>query len=426
VRRRHRVPALVAAIAGAAVAALLASCDGEFTGPYPCNPGYASCSTSNQCETHVADDPRACGSCGTLCPLGALCAKSACLAAPPTLATDVSPSSLLINTANLYYWSTADTSSLMGLPKAGGAEFTVPTPGLWQPDSVFAVDDTSVYYLVQSFASGPGSSLIESVPAAADAVGTPAVVATLPAMSGFPTDLILASGTLYFEDSTSGGSGNESAVTSVPVGGGALTTVATFPNAQGLAVDGLNVYVPVFPSGGNGCAIDRAPLEGGSASTLLDTQSLACPSTLASDGTRVYLASSTTRNGSDNGSNVCVLSFLSVPVGGGGTTTLAEVQADEQVLRIAVDGSNVYVVTNESAWRIAVGGGSPTRIAGNLQIQSNTTGGQGPTGGSGNGCTFNGSPSGTSVAIALDDTSLYIAQTNPTASGTGLLIKIPK
>ncbi len=424
-RRRHRVPALVAAAVGVAAAALLAGCDGEFTGPYPCAPGYASCSTSNRCETHVADDPRACGSCGALCPLGALCDKGACLPAPPTLATDVSPSALAINTANLYYWSAADPSSLMGLPKVGGPEFTVPTPGLWQASSAFAVDDTSVYYLVQSFASGPGTSLIESVPAAADAVGSPTVVATLPAMSGFPTDMVLAGGTLYFEDSTGGGSGNESAVASVPAAGGALTTVATFANAQGLAVDSLNVYVPVFANGGD-CAIDRAPLAGGTASALLDTQSLGCPSTLASDGTHVYLVQSSTRNGSDSASNVCVLSFLSVPVGGGGATTLAEVQVDEQALRIAVDGSNVYAVTNQSAWKVALGGGSPSRIAGNLQIQSSTTGGTGPTGGSGTGCTFNGSPSGAAVAIALDTTSLYIAQANPTASGTGLLLKIPK
>jgi hypothetical protein len=426
VRTPHPVPALVAAAAGAAAAALLAGCDGEFTGPYPCDPGYASCSSSNLCETHIAADPRACGSCGALCPLGALCDKGACLPAPPTIATDVSPSALGINTSNLYYWSAADTSSLMGLPTAGGAEFTVPTPGLWQPGGVFAVDDTSVYYLVQSFASGPGSSLIDSVPAAAGAAGAPAVVATLPSMSGFPTNLILAGGTLYFEDSTGGGSGNESAVTSVPAGGGALTTLGTFPNAQGLAVDGLNVYVPVFPSGGNGCAIDRAPLAGGAVSALVDTQSLGCPSTLASDGTHVYLVDSNTRYGNDNGSNVCVLSFLSVPVGGGAATTMAEVQVDEQALRIAVDGSNVYAVTNQSAWKVPLGGGSPSRIAGNLQIESSTAGGQGPTTGSGSGCTFNGSPSGTSVAIALDDTSLYIAQTNPAASGTGLLLKIPK
>jgi hypothetical protein len=426
---REPGPVRVGVIVAAAVAALVASCDGEFTGPYPCNPGYASCSTSNQCETHVDDDPRACGSCGATCPLGALCAKGACAQAPPTLATDAIPSTLGINAANLFYWSMASTNSLVGLPKAGGPEFSVPTPNLWQQGqqgAPFAVDDTSVYYLGESFGAGPGTGLVESVPASVDTGAPPTVLATFPSSTqAAPSAMLLSNGTLYLTGGTSSAGSNESVVVSVPTSGGPFTSVATFPNAQGLAVDSRYVYAPVFPSGGEGqCAIDQAPISGGPASTLLDTENLGCPSILASDGTNVYFVESSTHYANDGSPNLCFLTFLSVPVGGGSAATLGEVQVDEQALQVAVDGSNVYAVTNQSAWKIAIDGGAASRIAGNLQIDSNTTG-PGSTGGTSNGCSFSGTPISTSVAIALDDTSLYLAETSPT-DGTGLLIKIPK
>ena len=41
------------------------SCKGEFTGPYPCETGYASCvyPEQNQCETDITADGANCGTC---------------------------------------------------------------------------------------------------------------------------------------------------------------------------------------------------------------------------------------------------------------------------------------------------------------------------------------------------------------------------
>src|ERR1022692_747953 len=75
----HGSPRMLAGLAGGAVALVL-GCRAAFTGPYPCEPDYASCvnPSQNTCETSTATDGLNCGSCGTKCGVGAACLASQC------------------------------------------------------------------------------------------------------------------------------------------------------------------------------------------------------------------------------------------------------------------------------------------------------------------------------------------------------------
>jgi hypothetical protein len=404
------VGACVAAVAAAA--SILAPGCNDFNGPYPCNPGYASCnlggnangngngngnSNDNGCETAISSDPANCGACANLCAQGALCTDGKCGAAPQVLASDLSSQEpIALSDSDVFFWS---TSALRGVPKSGGTEFSVYVSGNsgngGGPASpqAFAVDDTSAYYegFEQQPMGGSVPALLASPTSPWDggAGPTPRVVATISQnLGGGLGEVLIESGTLFVF--LQGGGGTE--LLSVPAGGGTLQQLATIPgNPQSpYAIDTKNVY---FLETNGSCAIESAPLAGGMVSTLT---SQACPSGMASDGTYLYWAS----NAATSNGNQCAVQIERIPVSGGSPGTFATISANEAPAGVAVDATSVYLLTNASLWAVPLAGGAPARIAGNLGGMNGQTG-------PGN-CLYNGSSTSTS-SLAVDDTNAYVA-----------------
>jgi hypothetical protein len=413
-KRRTHAPAI--AIAGMA---LSSGCAKDFAGPYPCNTGYSSCVTADRCETSIVSDPEHCGECGKACPQGAICTDGECSAAPPVLATDVFPMSFAMNGDNLF-WSSTSNAGVAGFRKQSDALFGVTTPDAQpQVGTLFAVDETDLYYLAQP---PSGAMRLQAVPA--DSVAAPQVRVVLELPQGAPNQLplVLAGDLLFFSRNM-----NDSLVVeSVPKTGGSVAGAARFPDANGsFVVDSTNVYATTTRGP---CNIKRVPVSGGDATTLVPQQQHGCPQALASDGERLYWASAyieypTNSDGNDNGNSQsnqrCLVEVASIPVDGGAITTRASLVADELPLRIAIDGSDVYLATDKSVWRIPDGDSAPTRVAGNLGA-SNNQGTRGPgftgciaaNGGSG----FGGQPN--PVAVTVDDKDIYIVAEKDSTTGT--------
>jgi hypothetical protein len=425
---------VAAAVLGAASTLGVVACEKDFQGPYPCNQGYASCTTSNSCETNLAADPQNCGACNMMCPQGALCVMSACTVPPQTLATGVGVGNLTVNATDVFFTAVSATG-VDAVPKGGGTAFPVPTPNSQGGTFAFATDDARLYYFGQNF-MGPGGPVIAAVPAGPPDGGTPApvVVGTFPMMGGFGISwMTVLRGTLFLAGNANGGF----AIDSVPTSGGMVMPVVTFPgNPQAQAIDATNVYALV--NSGGPCELDSAPTAGGKPSTLVGSNAFnnlggGCPQSIASDGTNVYWASNFTEsvgnnNNGGNFSQECLVQVGSASVGGGAPatpTTVGSVRADEAPLRLATDGTNVYVVTNASLWKFPTGGQTGLRIAGNLGINMGCGGG-GPS--FNGGCSHNGNCGPMPmVELTLDDTSAYVAIAT-TAGGTqgGVLLKVPK
>jgi hypothetical protein len=131
--------------------------------------------------------------------------------------------------------------------------------------------------------------------------------------------MVLYNGNLFWADPS------YSLIKSIPVGGGAITTLASGVTASDLAVDDVNVY---WLDGSN---VNKAPIAGGLATVLVSGQ--VSPSSIATDGQRVYW----TNAGSSTASTGTV---RSVQVGGGAPKTLASGQGEPSFVK--ADASQVY------------------------------------------------------------------------------------
>lgn len=307
--------ALVAAL-GALGLFATSSCDlvlGITDVPMPASPDAESPASS--CGETTAD-PHNCGVCGHNC-LGGSCSNSTCqpvaivpagvspwgLAGDDTYlywtdnnnasvertnkisgATDVLnqgttlyPTQIVADAANLYW---GDASGVWRCPKTGcsqnppvlaanEAEFQVTSLG---------IDDTNIYW----------SENIERILVAPKNGNNlqPATLWSAGAMSNIATNRVVTDGTrVYF-------TANDGLLRAVTVDGGAAALAIGNANSNGsfgVAVDGANVYWTVpDPSKG---VVDEAP------TSLLSRTSLASgqygPTAIASDGTTVYWAAST-------------------------------------------------------------------------------------------------------------------------------------
>jgi hypothetical protein len=351
---------------------------------------------------------------------------------------DVSGGVFAINSSDAFFLSSQSNGPqglIDGVSKQGGTAFPVVTQYVQSPSNALAADNSTLYYLSlnTNTMGGQGCMTIAASPAAPLDGGAPSyrVVGHSSSSCMTPNSMAVFGPTLFVGMPTNG---NQYVVSSVPTNGNgaSLSTVATFANANAVAIDSSNVYAIVTPNGP--CEIDSAPSAGGgSTSTFVNGNALnsvggGCPSAIASDGTTVYWAGNYSRNLSNNngGDQVCILfvgaASASMPV----PTLRSSVEVNEAPLKMVTDGTNAYVLTNDSLWRFPTDTGAPpVRVAGNLGI---TVCGGGMSGGNG-GCSFPGGGCGQSsdIGLAVDDTSVYVAIGNTQGGNQGgVLYKIPK
>ncbi len=187
--------------------------------------------------------------------------------------------------------------------------------------------------------------------------------------------------TVYWTNSNASGM-----VRSIPIGGGAATSLVTSINGPvGLALDANNVYFAVT-SGNN---LRSVPLGGGASTTLLS--GLSTPTDVALDTSYVYWtqdvamgsimrclktacvpmvvapAQDEPRHVATDGVNVYWADYVTgtvmqTPVGGGVLTTLASGQVEPS--GVAIDAANVYFDTGDGTLRkVPIGGGTLTTLA---------------------------------------------------------------
>lgn len=420
----------------AAVLSLVTACETDFTGPYPCLPGYSSCTTRNLCETKTDEDPKHCGACGVQCPRAAICSSGVCGSSPPQITSDVygvTPSGFTANQSFLF-WSFA--GSIATMPKTGGpgSATLISTPSAWQSGNggvsfvVGAGGSGNVYYLA-SFNNnqGPPTFGVYSV----SSLGTsamPTLVGALSSQNNFSaTSLRVAGGYIYLGTSiASAGPSNSFTIERVPTSGGNVSLVTTFTSANSeFAVDQKNVYVT---SSNGQCSVYSAPVTGNDVTPtplLTSGPGLGCPSFVTSDGANVYWAAPFYLNGVDGQNGHCFLQVASAPTTGGAAVLVASIPVDEAPLRLATDTDSVYVTTNDSLWKTPLTGGTATRVAGNLGV---------PVGGqtqmqNGNGqCSFYGGNFNQQAQIGLvvDATHIYLALPPGNGNSTSTLFRIPK
>jgi len=240
--------------------------------------------------------------------------------------------------------------------------------------SALAIDGTSVYWTTNS---GPSPSRVMKVGLSG---GVPVQLASLEG----PIWALAVNGTsVYF---TNGRAASTSvSIESMPLAGGAPTTLISGQSAQVLALDSANMYWTNQGTGTNGTVM-KMPLDGGSPTTLASGQ--AYPNTIAVDATSAYWTNAYEFTGSIN---TMVSSVMRVSLNAGATPVML---ASDQYLVHAIvsDGTSAFWVTEYgTVVREPVAGG-PTTVFASGQDQP--------------------------IAVALDATNVYWANQGTGRSGS--------
>ena len=224
-------------------------------------------------------------------------------------------------------------------------------------------------------------------------------------------------GTLYGTTS-SGGVNTDGNVFSVPVGGGMVTTLATFNGANGqypyagLTLIGSTLYGTTYEGGANlAGTVFSVPVGGGTPTTLATFNGTngATPYaglTLSADGSTLY---GTTQAGGANSDGT----VFSVPVGGGTVTTLATfngTNGNGPSAGLTLSGGILYGTTQQggansagTVFSVPVSGGTITDLA-----SFNNTNGANPFG-----------------DLTLSGSTLYGTTSTGGANGDGVVFSVP-
>jgi hypothetical protein len=204
----------------------------------------------------------------------------------------------------------------------------------------------------------PGATLVASglegiVAVAVDATNVYALASELlavPKAGGSPVVLARSQGFHLAVDSARAVVSTLGGLSTVPIGGGAVTPLAPTTNlVDGLAIDAANAY---YASGDRTqIVVSSVPLGGGAMTTLATAPprgiDVGTPfESVATDGTNVYFLTSD--------------SVMKVPLSGGAPVALATGQST--LTTIATDGQNVYWAANTAILKVPVGGGTPVTL----------------------------------------------------------------
>jgi hypothetical protein len=200
------------------------------------------------------------------------------------------------------------------------------------PDTVATLGSTAYW-------GDPASQTILAIPVGG---GVPSTLAT----GVSPIDLAVDPSAAYWLDGRGG-------VLKVGLDGGAPVTLASLPanapSGASIAVDATNVYWTYPGTQANGFAdglVESVPLGGGATTTL--ASAVQQPSGITVDSTNVYW--------------VGVNGLMAVSLGGGATETLAALSLYNPAA-VAVDSANAYVVDDDSLRRIPLAGGTVTTVS---------------------------------------------------------------
>jgi hypothetical protein len=281
--------------------------------------------------------------------------------------------------SDLVYWTTGDGPAVMAVSHAGGVAVTLSEGVSGAASLPLALDSDNIYFAEEA---------VYRLPKLGGVPSTLAVGLTPPTYA-----IAVYGGQVYLTDSGS-------AILSVPINGGTLSTVATGLIDQAthyptLAADSSGLYVVPgdMPAGFPVNPILQLPLDGGAPVVLGTVPEQQFLEGIALDENNVY--TTTDYEGMVPWGSWLPGALVAVPKAGGAVVTLAALGTTYFSAGLVVDETSVYWLqwpTNE---------GNATGVLPFAVIKAPLTGGQWVTiGGSQSGCDL-------PQCMAIDDTSVY-------------------
>jgi hypothetical protein len=401
---RRRVRSAAAALALCPL--LLPQCKAEFTGPFACVTGYASCINPqlNQCETDTQNDAAHCGACEKPCAVGAICSNGACGTAAQILSNFAAASAprIAVNSTGVY-WSLTGENQISRAPLNGGATSLVASNvSSCGSEVAFGLNDDAVYYWTSSFPC-TGSPCVTSG-MVSYAVGSGALAMLIPSSqtlsNGCPLAIAVNKSQLFWFDNQP----NALVLLGAPLAKGTATTLATLPNGGTNGGLGLSNSMALFIAWQNGpSTLQQVPLGGGTPTpipTELENEGGGVNEFVVDD-VNVYVASGGCPCNGESKGTLPGGRIAKFALDGSGGTLLAEF--DGMISSMAQDATQVYWATDTTLWKVPKVGGAAERVAGNL------TNGAAPFV-----CTGDcAGPTSNPVAIAVGSSSAYIADGSP-------------
>ncbi len=404
-------------VLGAALS-FVAGCKQKFTGPYPCETGYASCvnALENSCETNVLADGLNCGSCGKVCAVGATCSDAGCGTGAEqfaSLSAGMQPT-LRTNSSRLF-WSASNVVYSQALSAPSGT-----TPTMVATDGItcgnggvpFAVDDANLYFFSSGSGSCSGGASCNGLTQMSLADGTRTVLVSDMGFGSIANlnvcGPVAANATSVFAlISLQSGNTVNYTLASARIGfaGQVAQTLAmgTSNNGSSGSQLALSPSAAIFATmSQNGSVLFQVvPFDGSATTTLAaDVNSYGNNVPFVADASNIYaIGAGCPCN--DNNSNSSYSgppqgSVTKIPLDGSASTILATFPGVAG--GVAADVMGIYWSTDTSAWKVPMGGGAVTMLAGNLT--------NGTAAYQCNGCGGGGFPLAT--VIALGPSALYV------------------